>query len=506
MHIKRSPDEPATLLAYVAIELYMSGALHYVRVVVADAEENDGLDMTADEELMNAPVDEYLDYRAIAQSMTIIWRIPTSESFAIFLLDDEDAFNELNDDMISILKTGMTVEEALAESMASAAISRRNSQQTSIQTPKKTTSSPPTTGSPKARPKSPYKNSEAADMYNSTKTFVVNGPSIDLYEKVSGGPEWRLTLAELTTKNGARLTPKNILLYQKGQNMLCLDEKAGTVCNIDLNAEKIVDEWAAAKDVKVRGVAPLDKFAPRTGEREFTVITDQAIVSMDPRVGGYDKAVNLKACTYKSKTDFTAFATSKMGRLVVGGADGVVRTFDGTPGRERIDRDGIYPKRASTLVEGRGKRIKAVDISADSKWILTTSDREIVLYADDGNMFDRVFFTPKHTPNPIVLTLTDADWHRAGDTSFNAARFNTGPRGETRIVSSAGKLLVRWDLDSIKKYGARAGYKAKLKLSRIIDTQFVAIKDTDLVTKEAPVIYLTEDRLRIDEESATKNK
>lgn len=352
---------------------------------------------------------------------------------------------------------------------------------------------------------SKYKNSEAADSYRHLRSFVVRGPNIGVFKR-GDKPEYFDTLEDIRSKEDkAPFVPTGIMLYNHDSNLLCLrqdpnDDKSNIVYNINLERGEVVDEWTAGEFTSVLKMSPLDKYAPRTGEVVFTGMNSNALFAIDPRLSSKDKAVDVQKYTYATNPRFTSMGTSSDGSLAVGNAKGEIRFYSGTPGWYKRTKSGVNPKTAKVALSGLGERIKHIDVSLDSHWVLATCDSYLMLIDSslpNGSNCFQGRASAENKPTPTLLRLNPHDLRTVGKACFNPARFNVGSDGETWIVTSTGPYLVAWNFAQVKKGNLFAYTMKKERDERVVDSQFAAVA-RDAVSTEAPILVVTPDDLLLE--------
>lgn len=201
-----------------------------------------------------------------------------------------------------------------------------------------------------------------------------------------------------------------------------------------------------------------------TSEPTFLGISGNALYRIDPRLSG-NKLVDSELKQYASKNAFSAAATTDKGHIAVASEKGDVRMFD---------RLGVIAK---THIPALGDPIIGLDVSADGRWILSTTRTYLLLIdalqkagsKNAGRLGFEKPFAKDDKPQPRRLGLSPA--HVAQLTretrkgiNFTPARFNTGADSkETTIVTATGPFIVAWSMKkvlqgqkdpySIKRYG-----------------------------------------------------
>ena len=199
-----------------------------------------------------------------------------------------------------------------------------------------------------------------------------------------------------------------------------------------------------------------------TDQQTFLGINDKSMYRVDPRLAG-NKLVDADMKTYANttKTGFTTASTTEKGYIAIGSANGDIRLFD---------RLGI---RAKTQLPALGESIGGLDVSADGRWVLATTDNYLLLIdamqhdgKDEGKLGFEKGFAANAKPKPRRLALTPS--HIAQfvhetkmPIKFTTAKFNTGPSiEETSIITSTGPFIITWNLKKVLK-GQKDPYNIK---------------------------------------------
>lgn len=113
---------------------------------------------------------------------------------------------------------------------------------------------------------------------------------------------------------------------------------------------------------------------------------------------------------YSRGTNFTCMATSGDGYVAVGSSDGRVRLYGSRKGMENYEF-----KQAVTSVPGLGMPITSIDVSFDSRYIVATTDKFLMIiqtFFKDAKGGDTNGFVSKmgsRVPPPRLLKLTPED-------------------------------------------------------------------------------------------------
>ena len=113
---------------------------------------------------------------------------------------------------------------------------------------------------------------------------------------------------------------------------------------------------------------------------------------------------------YSRGTNFTCMATSGDGYVAVGSKDGRVRLYGSKKGMESFEF-----KQAATSVPGLGQPITSVDVSFDSRYVVATTDKYLLVlqtFFKDAKGTDTNGFVSRmgaKTPPPKLLKLKPED-------------------------------------------------------------------------------------------------
>ncbi len=140
-------------------------------------------------------------------------------------------------------------------------------------------------------------------------------------------------------------------------------------------------------------------------------------------------------------------------------------------------------KAAKTALPGLGDPVIGVDVTADGKIALATTERYLLVVRTeikDGKNAGKTAFTSSLGASrqpPIKLTLDHKDIQRFNLTSikFSRARFNTGGE-EKEIVTSTGKLIITWNLRKVLA-GRKFCYKIRKCEHEVVADDFLANND-----------------------------
>jgi len=217
-----------------------------------------------------------------------------------------------------------------------------------------------------------------------------------------------------------------------------------------------------------------------TGEQTFLGLSANALYRIDPRLAG-TKLVDSELKQYASKTDFSAAATTSNGYIAVASNKGDIRMFD---------RLGIIAK---TTLPALGDPIIGLDVSADGRWVLATTNNYLLLIdalqtegKNAGKLgFERAF-AKDAKPQPRRLALSPSHvaqfMHETrAPISFTQARFNTGPdEAETTIVTATGPFVVTWSMRKLLA-GRKDPYSIKRYAEEVKADDFKFGTDKNLI-------------------------
>ncbi|KEY65386.1 hypothetical protein S7711_04283 [Stachybotrys chartarum IBT 7711] len=305
-------------------------------------------------------------------------------------------------------------------------------------------------------------NSQLAVGYKNDRSFVVRGSKIGVFTHTPDNHlKFSTNISKVTTPKGKLMDPKKVMLHNGDRDMIIQNQiDPSKLYRMDIEHGKVVDEWNVHDDIPVVNFAPENKFAQMTGEQTFLGVSNNALYRVDPRLSG-NKLVNSEMKQYASKNDFSSLATTEKGYIAVASNKGDIRLFD---------RLGI---RAKTQLPALGDPIIGMDVSADGRWILGTTQNYILLVdamqqggKNEGKLGFEKPFAADSKPRPRRLALTPEHvaqfYHETGKTvSFTPAKFNTGEGAEeTSIITATGPYIIEWNLKRVLR-GTKAPYKIK---------------------------------------------
>lgn len=158
-----------------------------------------------------------------------------------------------------------------------------------------------------------------------------------------------------------------MMLHDQDTKMVLMDPNApNSLFAMDIEAGKIVEEWKIHDDVPVSHIAPENKFAQMTHEQTLVGASGNALFRIDPRVSG-KKMVDSQFKQYANKQKFSGVTTTKDGKLAVGSEKGEIRLFDS------------IGKNAKTALPPLGDPIIGIDVTADGRYIIATTETYLLL-------------------------------------------------------------------------------------------------------------------------------
>jgi hypothetical protein len=280
------------------------------------------------------------------------------------------------------------------------------------------------------------------------------------------------------------------MIHMADSTLLMIDQLCDKVHHLDLETEKVVRSYDADKQ-NVTEIFPVTKFAQSSNEQTFMGLNGKAAFVMDPRqTTGSNRVMTQQ---YATNPQLSCLAADEKGHFVLGSRFGDFRLFDG-----QANKEGEM-KRAKTLLNGLGDQITHVDVTADGKWILGTTDHYIVLLDTkiDSAATGFTKAMPKdgrNAPIKLQLSMDDVAKLGLGDAKFTAARFDANEAGqkEQRIVTSVGSVAVAWDFGKVKRARSEKGKNSATYTLKNKDDFIVA---TDIFSKNKGVVVAYDDGL-----------
>lgn len=301
------------------------------------------------------------------------------------------------------------------------------------------------------------------------RSYMVQDKKIGVLRNVHGGvQDTGLSFQSPQSKRGSGLgtpggsaqpTPSKLLLMRGERQMNVLSPEEGTsIHQMDIETGKTVAEWGFQKDgtdVSMRDLINETKGAQLDNRDTFLGVGTNRLVRWDQRAregvvqemsspivqyaGGKDYARN---------TNFNCMATSGDGHVVVGSDDGKIRLFSSST-----------LTMAKTSIPGLGAPITAVDVSYDSKWVLATTAKYLMVVKTqfrDKNGRETNGFQARmgqQAPAPRLLRLKAEDQAKVGRAALQKGKFTwitEAGRQERWIVASCGAYTVLWNFRQVK--------------------------------------------------------
>lgn len=157
------------------------------------------------------------------------------------------------------------------------------------------------------------------------------------------------------------------MLHEQDSKMILMNPTdPHSLYSMDIERGKVVEEWKVHDDIGVDHIAPDNKFAPTTREQTLVGASHNALFRIDPRVDG-SKLVDSQYKQYAGKNKFSGVATTAAGKLAVVSEKGDVRLFDS------------IGKNAKTALPPYGDPIIGVDVTADGRYIVATTETYLLL-------------------------------------------------------------------------------------------------------------------------------
>jgi WD40 repeat protein len=157
------------------------------------------------------------------------------------------------------------------------------------------------------------------------------------------------------------------MLHQQDSKMVVMNPGApNSLFHLDLERGKIVEEWKVHDNITVDHIAPNTKFSQTTHEQTLVGTSHNALFRIDPRMSG-NKLVDSQFKQYASKNKFSGVTTTASGKLAVASEKGDIRLYD------------TVGKIAKTALTPLGDPITGIDVSADGRWIVATTNTYLLL-------------------------------------------------------------------------------------------------------------------------------
>ncbi|KAH3761151.1 cytoplasmic protein [Pelomyxa schiedti] len=333
---------------------------------------------------------------------------------------------------------------------------------------------------------------------NTDRSFVVRGSSIGVYGTQGAGGKWthKASISKLS-HDSHELHPSQVMLHQADQTMLLLDpDHSRSVFRLDLNSEKVVEEWQADGNYEINQVLPQTKYAPMTDQQTFLGLNNHGFCLLDPRLRSTHKMVPGQSFFYPSRgktSNISCGVTTKTGHVAVATTGGEIKLFSANSisKKRRPDCFEAAVPRAKTTLPAFGEPIKAIDATADGKWLLATCKTYLLVVPTELKSGKLGFEVPmgKEKPSARRLSLKQSHLRVMTPVDFTPAKFNmewaadTG-KLEKSIVTSTGPYVVTWNFRKIKQ-NILDQYKVKKYNTDIVADNFWC-GDTDQVVVTLP--------------------
>lgn len=309
-------------------------------------------------------------------------------------------------------------------------------------------------------------------MRNADRNYVLQdgGKRISIFgNKDSNSSELNL-LNQISLPDSMKM-----LMLHKEDNEMFFRKDDSTVCKMNLERGKIVEEW----DMKCTSLLPSQKYSQLTDEATMIGFDKNSIFGIDTRISGRNKKIPLSGKEYASNVKFSSAATTGTGNIAVGNEKGEIRLFS-----------GLGDKRAKTLIPGFGDPIKGVDTSYDGRWIIVTCKTYLLLIdtkEEGSNNSSANGFLKGMKDKPIPRRLQLLPEHQSyigGKVDFSVAKFSMfSPQEnheERSIVTSTGNYVITWNMRRVKA-GRLFDYQIRRYDEGIVADSFKFGKDREIV-------------------------
>jgi hypothetical protein len=320
-------------------------------------------------------------------------------------------------------------------------------------------------------------NKITAQAYLHDRTFVVRDDNtIGVYKTDEDDVLTHLAnLPAVVQYKDKNINIKNAHMFSSDTSMMLLDNNnPGSVFRFDLGKGKIVDEWSAENMKKIDAISQDSKYGQMTDSQLVTAINSNNLFTLDARVNNKNKVVNAKS--YKTNPKMNCLVTTDFGGIATGSLNGEIRLYSDVG------------KNAKSLLPCFGDPIRAIDVTANGKYVLATCDKYLILIPTSCKGDKNGFLSQmgKEKPNPKTLKIKpiDINKYQLERLSFNHARFDVNQiNGETNIITSMGDYVVVWNFAKIRK-GILDDYKIKRVNQNVIENQFKFNRNQIVVTME----------------------
>mmetsp|Transcript_18055 Transcript_18055/g.32338 ORF Transcript_18055/g.32338 Transcript_18055/m.32338 type:complete len:533 (+) Transcript_18055:66-1664(+) len=304
----------------------------------------------------------------------------------------------------------------------------------------------------------PSKNSYVEVGKANNRSFVVRGSEIGVFKndnKSHGGLGYVSKISEVRDTKGNLFSPEKAFLHDRDRKMILLPQgERQKALLMDLETEKVVEEWRGPEDFLIKDLIPGRKYQQMTAEQLVAGVNKNTVFRLDPRINGKNKIADHRI--YKSNYKFGCITANDTGHLAVGSEKGEIRLYSEAS------------KIAKCAFPGLGDLIKGIDTTADGKWVLGTCKNYLLLYCvvkPNGKTGFETRMLKDEKPIPFKLQLSPSDIMRYGieEVDFTVARFDLGEDEEQMISTSTGQFVIVWSFSAIKKKGVKARYEYRIK-------------------------------------------
>jgi hypothetical protein len=302
------------------------------------------------------------------------------------------------------------------------------------------------------------------------RSYMVQDKKIGVLRNVHGGVQdtglsfmspqsKRRSGLGLQSDSASNSTPSKLLLMRGERQMNILSPEEGTSLHqLDIETGKTVAEWGFQKDgtdVAMKDLINDTKGAQLDDRDTFLGVGTNRLVRWDQRVrDGVVQEMSSPTVQYAGgkdyarNTNFNCMATSGDGHVVVGSDDGKIRLFSSST-----------LTMAKTSIPGLGAPITAVDVAYDSKWVLATTNKYLMVvktqFRDKAGRETNGFQARMgaQAPAPRLLRLKAEDQAKVGRAPLQKGKFTwitEAGRQERWIVASCGAYTVLWNFRQVK--------------------------------------------------------
>ncbi|OIR56923.1 MAG: vacuolar import and degradation protein 27, partial [Amphiamblys sp. WSBS2006] len=306
------------------------------------------------------------------------------------------------------------------------------------------------------------KNKNLLVGYKDNKLFVTRGNTLGVFGSEKSGKVKFQGGTQLRTKDKIVVPEKMMLHNQDTSLVMTSKDSPHSLYRMDLEREKIVDEWKVDDYRKIENIVPETKYAQMTPSQTFIGLGSSSVFRIDPRVSG-NKRVEESTKQYSTPVGFTCGATTGKGEVVLGTKKGDLRLYN---------KIGI---KAKTNLPGFGDPAIGVDATENGKYIVATYKTYLLVIdtevpGEEGSGYTKRMGETKPTPRRLQLLPEHASFLDA-DASFTPARFNTGSSEEKAIITSIGPFVVTWNFRRVKN-GHLGGYQIRKYDDNVVADNF----------------------------------